>query len=124
MTTLFAGIAAPCVDMDALCALKTTEEMIAFEKSFQKADAENYVVNADGSEIWSNRVLNEGAIPSKPIHICADLSAIRERLNEGDGWFGEAEPFELRDAGDHYVAVSYMHSCIWHGADGTTRDHP
>lgn len=122
MTILTAHVAAPSVDMDALCALKTSEEMIAFERAFQEADGANYVTNADGSEVWSNRVLNDGELSSKPIRIDAALAKIRDNLNEDEGWCGEAEPFELRDEGDHYVAVGYMHSCVWYYADGTTRE--
>lgn len=120
-TLLVASVGAPSVDIDALCALKTTDEQGAFEDAFQRADAENYVVNADGSETWLNRVFDDGELPSKPLHIDAALAAIRSRLNEDEGPC-EAEPFELRDEGDRYVAVAYMHSCILHYSDGSTRD--
>lgn len=117
-----ANVAAPCVDIDKLCELKTSEEMIAFENAFRESDAENYSVNPDGSEIWTGRVFNDGETPSKPIHIDAELIKIRERLNDEESSCGEAEPFEVRDAGDHYEALSYMHSGIWHYSNGTTRE--
>lgn len=120
--TFIVSVSRPSVDIDALCELETTEEQIAFEHAFQKADAENYATNPDGSQVWSNCVFNDGDIASKPLHIDAALAAVIERLNDEEDSCGEAEPFEMRDEGDHYLAVGYMHSAVIHYADGSTVD--